>query len=194
MQTFRKPLKWNKKKEPQLVFVCSWSDFFHPDADAWRDEAWEIIRKCKNLTFQILTKRSDRIKDHLPKKGWPVDFLHVWLGVSVENKDCLHRVDDLIETEALVKFVSAEPLLGPLTPEIDAYLDELDWVIVGGESGPDYRPMARDWVTEIRNHCEFFKVPFFFKQWGGHPDKKSGPYARIKGELYQEMPHIWLNE
>jgi protein gp37 len=195
-QTFNKPLKWNKKtkNEPALVFVCSWSDFFHPAADAWRNEAWEIIRKSKNLTFQILTKRSDRIKDHLPKKGWPQEFLHVWLGVSVEDKNNLHRIDDLLEVDCLVKFVSAEPLLGNLTPDIDIYLDEIDWVIAGGESGPGFRHMDYTWAHGLRDHCEFFKVPFFFKQWGGWPDKQSGDKAKLDGRIHVGMPGIWENE
>jgi protein gp37 len=192
-QTWKKPLKWNKVKKAQLVFVCSWSDFFHPDADAWRDDAWKVIKDCKNLTFQILTKRPERIKNCLPKEGhWPGDYLNVWMGVSVEEESQVPRIADLIETEALVKFVSAEPLLGDLTPSIDLYLDEIDWLIVGGESGPGCRSLDVEWVRNLKNHCKFFDVPFFYKQEGGHPDKGKEPM--LDGEFHFNMPHTWANE
>lgn len=176
--TFQSPLKW---ADPKLVFTCSWSDWFHVAADPWRDEAWDVIRRCPQHVFQILTKRPGRIHRHLPEDwgdGWP----NVWLGVSVERAAVLHRVDQLRRIPAALRFISAEPLLGSLVPAGGPRLDlnGIDWVIVGGESGSrkDARPMHPAWAREVRDAClavsiddEPFDITrlrpaFHFKQWG----------------------------
>jgi protein gp37 len=178
--TFNSPLKW---KEPARVFTCSWSDWFHEGADAWRDEAWDIIRQTPHLTYQILTKRPERIAAHLPTGGLP---LNVWLGVSVENQRHVGRIDALRDTPAVVRFVSAEPLLGPLS--LDGYLDTLNWVIVGGESGPDARPMKEEWARTLRDECADWGVRFFLKQLGGHPDARAHDKAVLDGKRHTAMP------
>lgn len=143
---FDDPLRWRK---PERIFTCSWSDWFHVDADKWRDDAWSIIRHCPQHTFLILTKRPGRIRHCLPSDwgdGWP----NVWLGTSVESNEYLHRMRVLRDTPAALRFVSCEPLLGPL-PDLD--LTGFQWVIVGGESGSKRtaRPMHPDWVRSIRD-------------------------------------------
>src|SRR6266566_2681172 len=180
---FSDPLKWNMGR---LIFTCSWSDFFHEAADPWRDEAWEIIRRTPQHTYQILTKRPKRMAAHLP---WADDpWLHVWLGVSVENQDYLWRLDKLAEIPAYTRFVSAEPLLGEvnLLPWLEGE-GILDWVIVGGESGPKARPMQPDWARFIRDQCAATETPFFFKQWGGRTSKAGG--KMLDGREWCEMPH-----
>ena len=172
-KTFNQPLRW---WEPAKVFTCSWSDFFIEEADEWRFWAWYIIMKTPHLTYQILTKRPERIKDCLPKdwgNGWP----NVWLGVTAENQEMADlRVPILLQIPAAVRFVSVEPMLGPV--DLDSYLvvgadypwsimcKGIDWVICGGESGPRARPMHPDWVRSLRAQCQVVGVPFFFKQWG----------------------------
>lgn len=172
--TFSAPLKW---KEPARVFVCSWSDFFIEEADPWRDEAWEIIRKTPHLTYQILTKRAENIQDRLPP-DWPLE--NVWLGVTAENQKQLEsRLPYLLVTGAPVKFVSVEPMLGPMSfrwggwilypsrPTGSEQYDSLrvlDWVICGGESGPDAREMKTEWAAELKRQCSEAGVPFFMKQ------------------------------
>lgn len=203
--TFDSPLKWD---EPERVFTCSWSDWFHVDADTWRDEAWEIIRRCPQHTFLILTKRVGRVVRHLPADwgdGWP----NVWLGVSVESAAFLHRIRVLRGIPAALRFVSAEPLLGSLQdlalPQVpssgargerDAVppghrvpldLSGIDWVIAGGESGSrkDARPMHPDWVREIRDtvvgtHTGMTSPcpAFHFKQWGSWTPDEFGSRDR----------------
>jgi len=163
-KTWRDPLKWEREAAAanriDLVFTCSWSDWFHIDADPWRDEAWQLVKRCPHLHFQILTKRHERIADHLPA-DWGQGYANVWLGVSIENDRFVHRADALREIPAAVRFISAEPLLSPL-PSLN--LDRIDWVIVGGESGPDYRPMRTEWVRELRERCDSAGVSFFYKQ------------------------------
>lgn len=172
--TFNAPLHW---KDPAKVFVCSWSDFFIEDADAWRDEAWEIMRQTPHLTYMLLTKRAENIQDRLPS-DWPLK--NVWLGVTAENQDQLEsRLPYLLVTGAVVKFVSVEPMLGdmsfrwggwisyPSNPtgseEYDS-LRVLDWVICGGESGPDARKMKPEWAAQLKRQCAEAGVPFFMKQ------------------------------
>lgn len=179
--TFNAPLKWH---EPARVFTCSWSDFFHEAADAWRAEAWAIIKATPHLTYQILTKRPERIAAHLPNGGVPTN---VWLGVSVENQRWVSRVDALCQIPAAVRFVSAEPLLGPVS--LDGYLDRLHWVIVGGESGADQRPMELNWARTLRDECADWGVRFFLKQLGGHPDPRAHNKAVLDGYRYTEMPY-----
>ena len=174
-KTWGAPLKWNRKAKAEgirkRVFTCSWSDFFIEEADPWRSEAWGIIDRCEWLDFQILTKRPERMAGRLssfPRHLFDLDGEgpgpNVWLGVSVENrKQGLPRIDILRDTPAAVRFLSIEPLLEDLG-EID--LEGIDWVIVGGESGPGARPMHPDWARSIRDQCLAAKVKFFFKQWG----------------------------
>lgn len=175
---FADPLKW---KEPKRVFTCSWSDWFHKDADAWRDEAWAIIKATPQHTYQILTKRPGRILRHLPA-DWGEGYANVWLGVSVESQEQVFRAGQLASVPASVRFVSAEPLLGPL--DLDHYLDLdlVNWVIVGGESGPNgvRREMDLQWARELRAACGFAGVAFFFKQISG---PKSGMLDGVPDEL-----------
>jgi protein gp37 len=184
--TFNKPLS-KKWAEPAMVFTCSWSDFFHADADEWRPEAWDIIRKTTHLTYQILTKRIERVKDCLPEDwgdGWP----HVWLGATTENQETYNeRIEHLVSTPAALRFISAEPLLGPI--DLGAVkltkpkLGRIDWVIVGGESGRDARFMEADWVRDLLEQCQLDGIPFFFKQWGAQEEGNT-----LDGEVYEEFP------
>ncbi len=175
--TFELPLKW---KEPKLIFTCSWSDFFIADADPWRPEAWEIIRATPHHSYQILTKRPERVVEHLPK-DWPLP--NVWLGVSVENPRFYWRIDILRGIVAPVRFLSLEPLLTAM-PKLP--LRSISWVIVGGESGPHARPMRPEWVCDIRDQCVRASVPFFFKQWGGARKNITG--RKLEGRVWDEMP------
>lgn len=174
---FDAPAKW---KRGRMVFTCSWSDFFIEDADPWREEAWDIIRRTPQHTYQILTKRPDRIADHLPK-GWP--FPNVWLGVSVENPRFFWRIEILQGISAAVRFLSLEPLLSRLS---FLPLAGIAWVVVGGESGPLCRPVKVEWVREIRQQCQDAGAAFFFKQWGG---VSKGANGRIlDGQTWNDMP------
>lgn len=176
---FREPLKWHESKR---VFTCSWSDWFHPAADQWRAEAWEIIRATPHHTYQLLTKRPELMPDRLPA-DWGNGWRNVWLGVSVENSDYMQRIDALRQVPAHLRFLSLEPLLGPL-PNLN--LQGIGWVIVGGESGPSYRRCNGLWVREIRNQCVRSSVPFFFKQWGGRTPKTHG--RLLDGRKWSEFP------
>ena len=175
--TFHLPLRW---KEPKLIFTCSWSDFFIKEADPWRPEAWDIIRSTPHHSYQILTKRPERVALHLPK-DWPMR--NVWLGVSVENPRFYSRIEVLREIPAPVRFLSLEPLLAAM-PKLP--LEGISWVIVGGESGPRSRPMKQDWVCDIRDQCLRAGIPFFFKQWGGTRKDITG--RRLEGRVWDEMP------
>ena len=180
--TFNKPLSraW---RDPAKIFTCSWSDWFHPGADEWRPEAWEIIRRTR-LTYQILTKRPERIIKHLPSDwgdGWP----NVWLGVSVESQPFMHRAALLAEIPAAVRFVSAEPLLGPL--EFDpAVIERLHWIIGGGESGPNARPADPEWFNSLAAVCQNNGIAYWHKQNGGKGANKGG--SLLNGQLIQEFP------
>lgn len=159
--TFNMPLLL---KEPSKIFTCSWSDFFISDADLWRDEAWDIMRRTPH-TYQVLTKRPQMIRkkgvyDRLPA-DWGDGYPNVWLGVSVENNDVVWRVDELRKIPARVRFISYEPALGPLP---DLNLDGIHWLIYGGESGHGRRPDKDEWAQEIAAKCEAAGVAFFFKQ------------------------------
>lgn len=169
-------------KEPSLIFACSWSDWFHVDADPWRDEAWEIIRLTPQHTYQILTKRPGRILRHLPA-DWGDGYPNVWLGTSVETNEYLSRVHVLRAVPAALRFISAEPLLGPLP---DLNLDGIGWVITGGESGPQHRPINVAWVRAIRDACLRAGVPFHHKQWGGIRPKSNGKL--LDGVEWCEIP------
>lgn len=174
------PLGW---KKPQMVFVNSMSDLFHKDVpEEFIQKVVDVMRRASWHTFQVLTKRSSRLLELNPQIDWPSN---VWMGVSVENKSYSFRIRHLAETRAHVKFLSLEPLLGPL-PNLD--LRGIDWVIVGGESGPGARPMAEEWVVDIRDQCLAANVPFFFKQWGGVRKKQTGRVLR--GRTWNQLPAL----
>lgn len=227
--TFNDPLKW---RTPTLIFTCSWSDWFIEQADEWRKEAWEIIKKTPWHTYQILTKRPERIKDHLPL-DWGDGYPNVWLGVSVENQEAAYtRIPILLNTPAKVRFLSCEPLLDrvdltdyilnmldrcpvhgvvsgiprgegenyefSVCPEcddeqiVDAVTEDIDWVIVGGESGNDtgkylYRPCELDWIKEMVETCRQWGVPVFVKQLGTHLAKELNLKDRHGGDM-DEFP------
>jgi len=172
------PLRW---KRPQNIFVNSMSDLFHRNVpDEFIRKMFQVMNQANWHRFQILTKRSGRLRRLSPVLPWQPN---IWMGVSVENADYLNRIDDLRSTPANIKFISFEPLLGPIS---NPNLDEIDWVIVGGESGPGSRRMEQDWVREIRDACAHAKVPFFFKQWGGTNKKKAG--RLLDGKIWDQMP------
>lgn len=172
------PLRWQKG---QTIFVNSMSDLFHQDVpDEFIEQVFEVMLRADWHRFQVLTKRSQRLGELSPLLPWPSN---IWMGVSVENEDYLCRIDHLRGTGAVVKFLSLEPLLGPIR-HLD--LTGIDWVIVGGESGVGARPMDATWVKEIRDQCLEENVPFFFKQWGGFNKKKAG--RQLDGRTWDEMP------
>lgn len=174
------PYTW---KSPKIVFVNSMSDLFHEEVPfSFVDKVFKVMNDNPQHVFQILTKRSKRLEKLSPYLKWTHN---VWLGVSIENEFVLDRVDDLKNTEAKVKFLSCEPLIGPLK---SLNLTGIDWVIVGGESGRNPRPMKREWVREIKDQCKKYDVRFFFKQWGGTNRKKTGRI--LDGEVFNEMPEI----
>ncbi len=197
-KTLNAPRRW---RDGRLVFTCSWSDWFHEGADAWRDEAWRVIRATPQHTYQILTKRPERIAAHLPS-DWGAGYSNVWLGVSVENQRHAYRAGILAGVPAMVRFISAEPLLGPVdltfpirVPEnphiggaVGPVLFWMDWLIVGGESGPDARPMSLDWARSLRDQCAGSNVAFFLKQLGGWPDKQGHAKALLDGVRHTAMP------
>ena len=179
--TFNYPLKW---KKPMMIFVNSMSDLFHKGVPL------HVIKKIFNVmqeahwhTFQILTKRADRLVLLSPKLVWPKN---VWMGVSVESQEYINRIDQLRQTDAKVKFLSLEPLLCPIS---SINLLNIDWVIVGGESGPGSRPIKEEWVKNIRDQCLNSNIPFFFKQWGGVNKKKSG--RLLENRTWDELPYIY---
>lgn len=172
-----------KRKKPTVYFVNSMSDLFHDDLPL--DYVVDVFRVMKHAhwhTFQVLTKRADRLEYDGQILVWPEN---VWMGVSVEDARQVHRIDHLRRTPAKVKFLSLEPLIGPL-PNLD--LTGIDWVIVGGESGPTARPMKEEWVQDILQQCRAQGVAFFFKQWGGRNKKATGRI--LNGQTYDEMPAI----
>jgi protein gp37 len=172
------PLKW---KQPRTIFVNSMSDLFHEKVPAdFIFRVFETMQAAHWHEFQILTKRSDRLKRLARLLPWPTN---VWMGVSVESPKYLFRIDDLRDVPAAVRFLSIEPLLEEI-PLLD--LDDIDWVIVGGESGPKCRPMDARWVRLIRHECKVQGVPFFFKQWGGTRKKLTGRV--LDGRTWDEMP------
>jgi protein gp37 len=172
------PHRWKKAR---TIFVNSMSDLFHEDVPAeFIQRVFNVMKQTNWHRFQILTKRSDR----LLKLDYDLPWMsHIWIGVSVENKDYAFRIDHLRKTGASAKFLSLEPLLGPL-PRLN--LKGIDWVIVGGESGPGARPIERSWVIDIQKQCQDRNIPFFFKQWGGVNRKKAG--RKLEGEEWLEMP------
>lgn len=172
------PLRW---KTPQIIFVNSMSDLFHKDVPIeYVHRVFDVMKRAHQHRFQILTKRSQRLMRLSRTLDWQPN---IWMGVSVESKDYAFRIDHLRETGAHVKFLSLEPLLGPL-PDLD--LRGINWAIVGGESGPHARVMREEWVVDIRNQCQAAGVPFFFKQWGGTNKKKTG--RMLEGQTWDQMP------
>jgi protein gp37 len=173
-ERLEQPLKWT---QPRMIFVNSMSDLFHEDVpDEFIESVLGVMAKADWHTFQVLTKRSERLAHLAPRLAWPDN---VWMGVSVENQRWTCRVDHLREVPAKVHFLSCEPLLGPLRLDLRG----IDWVIVGGESGPHARPMRADWVREIRQQCQEAGVAFFFKQWGAHNEAGQRLGKKLAGRI-----------
>ena len=175
-----------KLKKPHLIFVNSMSDLFHNDVPlSFIRKIFQTMERAKWHTFQILTKRPDRLAELSPVLKWSKN---IWVGVTVENSSCIDRISYLKNIPAQVRFLSLEPLLSPL-PNID--LSSINWVIVGGESGPKARPIEKEWVEDIQRQCQEVQIPFFFKQWGGVNKKE---YGRIlNGKTYSQMPLVTKN-
>lgn len=174
------PLRW---RTPRRIFVNSMSDLFHEDVpEAYIGRVFDVMRRARHqAAFQVLTKRSARLRSLAPQLPWPGN---VWIGVSVESESYTSRIDDLVTVgDAAVRFLSVEPLLGPI-PALP--LHGIDWVIVGGESGRRARPMNPEWVLDIRDQCGRAGVPFFFKQWGGVQKSRAGRI--LDGRTWDEMP------
>lgn len=172
------PYSW---RQPRVVFVNSMSDLFHAKVPLdFVRQVLQVIADTPQHTYQVLTKRSVRLRKIADQLDWPDNL---WLGVSVEDADAMSRIDDLRTVPAAVRFLSCEPLLGPL-PNLD--LTGIGWVIAGGESGPNHRPVQSEWITGIRDACVQADVPFFFKQWGGRTPKAGG--RTLEGLIYDEMP------
>jgi protein gp37 len=172
------PLSW---KKPRLVFVNSMSDLFHDEVPlSYLKRVFEVMTEAHWHVFQVLTKRSERLEETAQSLSWP---RNVWMGVSVENADYAYRIDHLKRVPAAVRFLSIEPLLGPI---INLSLTHVDWVIVGGESGPFARFVDPRWVRRIRDECVSAGVPFFFKQWGG--TRKSTTGRILDGRTWDELP------
>lgn len=209
---FDAPLKW---KDPKLIFTCSWSDWFIEEADEWRDEAWDIIRRTPQHTYQILTKRPERITKHLPA-DWGNGYENVWLGVSIESQDQSSRMSWLYDIPAKVKFLSLEPLIGPINlyealTDYPTYDDPgrsgepilwgFNWVIIGGESGNEngkykYRSCKVEWIEDIIKQCQekFTQVPVFVKQLGTHLAKELGLKDRHGGKMEEWPQHLQIRE
>jgi protein gp37 len=194
-KTWKDPLRWNRKAPARTVelgrrvrvFCASLTDFFIQDADPWRDEAWDVIRRCREMDWLILTKRPALIESRLPKdwgNGWP----HVWLGMTCGARESYPRLDALREIPAAVRFISAEPLLESLA---DINLDGFHWLIAGGESGSGFRPMREEWALELRDICGQQRIGFHFKQ---HAAFKPGQGAELHGKKYHESPLIQIGE
>jgi protein gp37 len=186
------PVNW---KRPRRIFVNSMSDLFHEDVpDEYIAEVFDSMRRAPQHIFQVLTKRPERMRDLLRSAFADIahEYPHVWLGTSIENRRFVGRADVLRETPAAVRFISAEPLLGPLVmlgdswvgPDLD--LDGIDWLIVGGESGPGHRPIRPEWVRDLRNYAACSGTAFFFKQWGGARPKANG--RELDGRTWDEFP------
>ncbi len=192
--TLALPNQWTT---PKIVFVNSMSDLFHEDVPlGYIKKVFDVMNKTPRHTYQILTKRSERLKELSPALNWTPN---IWMGVSVENEKVSFRIKDLVATKAHIKFLSCEPLIGPID---NLYLKHIDWVIVGGESGPGARPMKKEWVESIFSECRRRSVKFFFKQWGRpqfNVDPKDPTIAKnhrqhakggcqLNGKVIREMP------
>jgi len=181
-ETLQEPYAW---KKPKMIFVNSMSDLFHKDIPVdYLQQVFKVIIENPQHVFQVLTKRADILR-YYDSEGW-LEWPHnLWMGVTVESKEVIHRIENLRNTSARVKFLSCEPLLSPL---INMNLKGIDWVIVGGESGRTPRPMKEEWAVDIKEQCEQANVAFYFKQWGGTNKKKAG--SALEGKAYKEMPVI----
>jgi protein gp37 len=176
--TLRDPYSWGK---PKLVFVNSMSDLFHEDVPLdFIQEVFSVMNNNPDHIFQVLTKRADILERYSPILNWSEN---IWMGVTVESNRHYYRADHLRRTGASIKFISCEPLLSSIK-EINLF--EIDWVIVGGESGPNARPMNKEWVIEMKDKCQLQSIPFFFKQWGGTNKKKNG--SMLDGAYYKNIP------
>ena len=176
----QQPYHWH---HPRVVFVTSMSDLFHPSVPlSFIRDVFTVMAQTPQHTYQLLTKRPGRVRKISDQLDWP---FNLWLGTSVEDERVVRRIDYLRATPARLKFLSCEPLLGPLD---NLNLDGIGWVIVAGESGPNHRVMKAEWVTSIRDQCQNAKVPFYFKQWGGRTGKARG--RELEGQLWNEMPMI----
>jgi len=174
------PLRW---RAPRMVFVNSMSDLFHEDVPpSFIERVFRVMNECPQHTFQILTKRAERLGQMSSCLTWTHN---IWMGVTVENEDAMCRIDHLVASGARVKFLSCEPLIGPLEA---VPLSRIDWVIAGGESGPRSRPMLAEWAASLRDQCEAAGVPYFFKQWGGYNKKRNG--RLLDGRIWDEMPSL----
>jgi protein gp37 len=172
------PIRWRR---PRVIFVNSMSDLFHEDIpEQFIAEVFRVMGEADWHVFQVLTKRHERLLELSDRLPWPPN---VWIGVSIENRRFVHRADYLRQVPAAVRFISAEPLLGPLE-ELD--LNGIDWLIAGGESGPGHRPVREEWLVELRDRCAEEDVAFFFKQWGGARPKSGG--RLLEGRSWDEMP------
>lgn len=181
-ELLEQPLKW---EEPRLIFVNSMSDLFHKDVpDEYIEMVFDVMGKASHHTFQVLTKRSERLSELAPKLPWPNN---VWQGVSVENQKYAYRIDHLRKIPAAIRFLSVEPMIGPVQPDLDG----IHWVIAGGESGPGAREMKPDWVRDLRDSCLECDVAFFFKQWGGVQKKKAGRV--LDGRTWDDLPRHTKN-
>ena len=181
-EVLNEPYTWKKGK---MIFVNSMSDLFHKDVPIeYIQQVFRVIKENPQHVFQVLTKRADVMR-YYDSEGW-LEWPHnLWMGVTVENKETMHRIENLRNTSARVKFLSCEPLISSL-PNMN--LQGIDWVIVGGESGRTPRPMKEEWVMDIKEQCQKSGAAFYFKQWGGTNKKKAG--SELKGKAYKEMPVI----
>jgi protein gp37 len=178
------PLKWSR---PRMIFVNSMSDLFHEGIPTdYIERVFDVMGRAEHHTFQILTKRHERLAELAPSLEW---HPNIWMGVSIENRRFVHRADYLRSVDAAVRFISAEPLLGSLE-NLD--LSGIDWLIAGGESGPKHRPVKVGWLRELRDRCVDESVAYFFKQWGGVRSKSGGRV--LDGRTWSEMPHALIPE
>jgi len=192
---FDAPLKW---KEPRTIFTCSWSDFFIEEADQWRADAWQIVKATPQHTYQILTKRPERIEACLPEDWGAGGYSHVWLGVTVEDNGRMHRLEPLSRIDCAVRFASFEPLLERIDVTPYAHpIRLLDWAIIGGESGNDtgtyrYRECSLDWLTELADELKRRGVSVFVKQLGTHIAKQIGLKNRHGGDIAEFPKELQL--
>lgn len=174
------PYSW---KKPRIIFVNSMSDLFHEDMPfEFIKAVFEVMNNCPQHTFQVLTKRSEVLEKYYTLLNWTPN---IWMGVTVENNRVTHRIDSLRKVPAFVKFLSVEPMISAI-PNMN--LLGIDWVIVGGESGPKARPIKEEWVIDVKNQCERSQIPFFFKQWGGKNKKAAGKL--LQGKIYCQIPSV----
>lgn len=179
-ERLKRPLRW---KRPRMIFVNSMSDLFHERiSEEFIADVFAVMTEAEQHTFQVLTKRHERLAELAPTLHWPEN---VWMGVSIENRRFVHRADYLREVPAAVRFISAEPLLGTLE---GLELDGIHWLIAGGESGPGHRPVRIEWLRELRDRCLEEDIPFFFKQWGGRWPKAGG--RLLDGKRWGQMPNL----